>query len=118
MGKFRMGDRSVGDIGGKGAAMTVVRFTEQEMENWREADTQTPRTRKLFELAKAHAEREGGQTLELWKYHMGRLWGIPVMMTIGDAAQRMNISVSRAQQIYDNSIEAIRPAWEASPEYG
>jgi hypothetical protein len=36
--------------------MTVVRFTEQEMENWREADKQTPRTRKLFELAKAHAE--------------------------------------------------------------
>ena len=97
--------------------MTVVRFTEQEMENWREADAQTPRARKLFELARAHAEQEGGQTLELWKYHLGRLWGIPVMMTIDDAAQRMNISVSRAQQIYDNSIEAIRPEWEASPEY-
>jgi hypothetical protein len=102
--------------GGK-AAMTVVRFTGQEMEHWREADKKTPRTRKLFELAKAHAEQEGGQTLELWKYHMGRLWGIPVMMTVDDAAQRMNISVSRAQQIYDNSIEAVRPEWEASPEY-
>ena len=97
--------------------MTVVRFTEQEMENWREADRKTPRTRKLFDLAKAHAEQEGGQTLELWKYHMGRLWGIPVMMTIDDAAQRMNISVPRAQQIYDNSIEEIRPEWEASSEY-
>ena len=97
--------------------MTVVRFTEQEMENWREADRKTPRTRKLFDLAKDHAEQEGGQTLELWKHHMGRLWGIPIMMTIDDAAQRMNISISRAQQIYDNSIEAIRPEWEASPEY-
>jgi hypothetical protein len=48
---------------------------------------------------------------------MGRLWGIPIMMTIDDAAQRMNISVSRAQQIYDDSIEVIRPEWEASPEY-
>jgi hypothetical protein len=48
---------------------------------------------------------------------MGRLWGIPIMMTIDDAAQRMNISVSRAQKIYENSIEAIRPEWEASPEY-
>jgi hypothetical protein len=38
-------------------------------------------------------------------------------MTVDDAAQRMNISVSRAQQIYDNSIEAIRPEWKASPEY-
>jgi hypothetical protein len=46
---------------------------------------------------------------------MGRLWGIPIMMTIDDAAQRMNISVSRAQQIYDDSIEVIRPEWEASP---
>ena len=97
--------------------MTVARFTEQEMENWREADRKTPRTRKLFDLAKAHAEQEGGQTLELWKLHMGRLWGIPMMMTIDDAAQRMNISVSRAQQIFDNSIEAIRPEWEASPEF-
>jgi hypothetical protein len=97
--------------------MTVARFTEQEMENWREADRKTPRTRKLFDLAKTHAEQEGGQTLELWKLHMGRLWGIPIMMTIDDAAQRMNISVSRAQQIYENSIEAIRPEWESSPEY-
>lgn len=97
--------------------MTVVRFTEEEMSNWREADRRTPRTRKLFELAKAHAEQEGGQTLELWKNHMGRLWGIPIMMTIDDAAQRMNIPVSRAQQIYDDSIEAIRPEWEASPEF-
>jgi hypothetical protein len=97
--------------------MTVARFTEQEMENWREADRKTPRTRKLFDLTKAHAEQEGGQTLELWKLHMGRLWGIPIMMTIDDAAQRMNISVSRAQQIYDNSVEVIRPEWEASPEY-
>jgi hypothetical protein len=97
--------------------MTVVRFTEQEMESWPEADRRTPRTRKLYELAKAHAEQEGGQTLELWKYHMGRLWGIPIMMTIDDAARRMNIPVSLAQQIYDNSIEAIRPTWEASPEF-
>jgi hypothetical protein len=98
--------------------MTVARFTEQEMENCWEADRKTPRTRKLFDLAKAHAGQEGGQTLELWKHHhMGRLWGIPIMMTLDDAAQRMNISVSRAQQIYDNSIEAIRPGWEASPEY-
>lgn len=101
-----------------GAGMTIVRFTEQEMEEWREADRRTPRTRKLFDLAKAHAEREGGETLELWRHHMGRLWGIPVMMTIDDAARRMNISESRAQQIYDNSLEAIRPEWEASPEYG
>jgi hypothetical protein len=48
---------------------------------------------------------------------MGRLWGIPVMMTIDDAAERMHISVARAQQIYDTSIAAIRPEWEASPEY-
>jgi hypothetical protein len=48
---------------------------------------------------------------------MGRLWGIPVMMTIDAAAQRMDIPVSRAQQIYDDSIEAISPEWKASPEY-
>lgn len=97
--------------------MTVVRFTEREMEGWRAADRKTPRTRKLFELAKAHAEREGGQTLELWQHHMGRLWGIPVMMGVPDAAERMGISAARAQQIYDGSMEAIRPEWEASPEY-
>jgi hypothetical protein len=43
--------------------MTIVRFTAQEMENWREADRKTPRTRKLFDLAKAHAEQEGGKHL-------------------------------------------------------
>ena len=97
--------------------MTVVRFTEQEMEGWREAHRKTPRTRKLYDLAMAHAEREGGQTLELWKNHMGRLWGIPIMMTIDDAARQMNLPMSRAQKIYDHTIEAIRPEWEASPEY-
>jgi len=97
--------------------MTVVRFTKQEMAKWREADSRTPRARKLFELAKAYAEQEDGQTLELWKHHLGRLWGIPVMMTIDEAAQRMKIPESQAQQIYDDSIAAIRPEWEASPEY-
>lgn len=97
--------------------MAVVRFTDAEMEGWRDADRRAPRARKLFELAKAHAEGAGGQTLELWKLHMGRLWGIPVMMGVDDAAQQMGISVSRAQRIYDGSIEAIRPEWEASPEY-
>jgi hypothetical protein len=33
--------------------MTVVRFTQQQMENWREADRKTPRTRKLLDLTKA-----------------------------------------------------------------
>jgi hypothetical protein len=47
----------------KGGAMTIVRFTAQEMEDWREADRKTPRTRKLFDLAKAHAEQTGGQHL-------------------------------------------------------
>jgi hypothetical protein len=39
------------------------------------------------------------------------------MMTIDAAAKRMNIPVSRAQRIYDDSIEAISPEWKASPEY-
>jgi hypothetical protein len=79
--------------------MTVVRFTEQDMEKWREADRQTPRTRKLYDLAMAHAEQEGGQTLEFWKLHMGRLWEIPVMMNIDDAAQRMNIRIACAADL-------------------
>jgi hypothetical protein len=62
-------------------------------------------------------QKLAGRARERWPQLAGILWGIPIMMTIDDAAQRMNISISRAHQIYDNSIEAIRPEWEASPEY-
>lgn len=97
--------------------MTVVRFTDQDMREWDIADRKTPRTRKLFELAKSHAEHSGGLTLKLWQLHMGRLWGIPVMMTLDDAAKHVKIPVPQAQQVFDDTMTAIRSEWETSPEY-
>lgn len=76
-----------------------------------------PAVAKLYELLKAEAERRGGVTLAVWKLHMARLWGEPLIMTSDEVAQRLNLPVSRVTAIITDTKDAVRDSWMASEEY-
>jgi len=55
---------------------------------------------------RAYAEERGGATLEYWRLSLGRIWGIPIMMTADEVAQRLGRSVDEAEEIDDRTMRA------------
>jgi hypothetical protein len=76
-----------------------------------------PAVAKLYELLKGEAEGRGGATLAVWKLHMARLWGEPLIMTSDEVAKRLRLPVSDVAAMIAETKGAVREDWMATPEY-
>jgi hypothetical protein len=97
--------------------MAVVRMDPAEFAALGGRLSDDPAVAKLYELLKAEAERRGGMTLAVWKLHMARLWGEPLVMTSDEVAKRLGAPVSRVVAIISETKAAVRESWMASAEY-
>jgi len=97
--------------------LTIVRLTDHEMAAFRAADERNPGVARLYELIVEHAKDEGGVVERLWRLHMGRLFGAPLMMTLDDCARELDLSRSDVEHIFQRSRRVVLARWEQTPEY-
>lgn len=97
--------------------MTIVRLSESEMRGFEQSAEEDPAIKRLNQLTVEYAQKQGGITLEFWKLHMGRLFGLPWMMTVDECAKRLRLPISQLKSIAIESEYAIAKRWEASAEY-
>jgi hypothetical protein len=97
--------------------MPVVHLSPQEMESFADSARQDPAVAKLQEITVDYATSKGGLVLEFWRLHMGRFFGVPIMMGIDDAAGRLDQPVSTIRRLHRESQEEISKLWMATPEY-
>lgn len=71
----------------------------------------------LDELINDYALAHGGETLAVWECLQGPRLGKKVKWSPTCIAAHLGISQSRMDQILDETLAAILPAWEASPQY-
>jgi len=97
--------------------MAVVKLDPEEMKALDGRLSADPAVAKLYALLKAEAERRGGKTLAVWKLHMGKLWGVPVVMTSDEVAKRLRMPVSTVAKHINSVTDAVRNDWKATREY-
>lgn len=97
--------------------MPIARLSQEEMDAFAKADADDPAITRLYELTVEHAQEKGGEVLEFWELHMGRLFGKPWMMTVDEVATRLDLPISAAAKIQEDSNAEILPRWYATPEF-
>ncbi len=97
--------------------MPVVHMNEAELAALGGRLSEDPAVDKLYRLIKERAEREGGTTLAVWRLHMARLWGEPLMMTSDEVASRLKLPVSVVEGAITSVRKAAREQWLATEEY-
>jgi hypothetical protein len=97
--------------------MPVVRMDADELAALGGRLSSDPAVDQLYELLKAEAERRGGATLAVWKLHMARLWGEPLVMSADEVAKRLSLPVSEVAAIVADVQRAVRDDWMATAAY-
>ena len=71
----------------------------------------------LDELINNYALAHGGDTLAVWECLQGPRLGKKTKWSPNRIAARVGISQPRMDQILDETMAAVWPEWEASPQY-
>jgi hypothetical protein len=71
----------------------------------------------LDELINEYALARGGEVLAVWECVQGPRLGKKIKWSPNRIAAHLGISQTRMDQILDETLAAVRPAWEASPQY-
>jgi hypothetical protein len=78
----------------------------------------TPESRYLDELIDSYGLGQGGEVLAVWECLQGPRLGKNIKWSPDRIAARLGISEARMDQILDDTMAAVRPAWQASSHYG
>ena len=99
--------------------MVVVyaRLSDAEMRGFAKSEAADPAIAKLYALERQFAEQRGGRTLDLWRLHQGRIFGLPWMMSLDDAAARLGIAEAEATALATELRESVWRTWKQTPEY-
>jgi hypothetical protein len=71
----------------------------------------------LDELINNYALAQGGEVLAVWECIQGPRLGKKIKWSPDRIPGLVGISESRMNEILDDTIAAVWPAWEASPQY-
>ena len=71
----------------------------------------------LDELINEYALGQGSDVLPVWECLQGPRLGKKMKWSPNRLAAHLGISQTRMDQILDETLAAVRPAWEASPQY-
>jgi hypothetical protein len=97
--------------------MPVVRISDDEARERGSRLSTDPAVAKLYALIKREAERRGGDTLQVWQLHMGKIWDRPYVMTPDAVAEKLDLPLSTVNGAIDGVRAAVRSEWMASEEY-
>jgi hypothetical protein len=97
--------------------MTVVKLSPDEMRGFAASEARNPGIARLNALIREHVLAQGGVALEVWRLHLGQIFGEPVMMTPDEVAKQLGFSVSEVTSIIEETRKAVRPLWFDTPEY-
>lgn len=88
---------------------------------FREAFQAEPVGRLYADLVIAYATNRGGDILRFWQTFEGVLWTSeevePTNLTLEQAAGVLNMPISKAERIWRETWDAIRPKLEASSDW-
>ena len=92
-----------------------VSFTGEEVEAFKAAEPQegAPLGRMIAE----YARRQGGEVLAVMECFEGPRMGQNVKWSPDRIADHLGLPQSRVDQIYDETLAAVWPIFEASPDY-
>jgi hypothetical protein len=97
--------------------VTIVRLSGEQLRGFEESRKQNPAIDKLYELEVAEVTARGGLALEIWRLHMGQLFGEPVMMTSDQVANKLDMPEEEVQTIVADVMNVVLPRWHQTPEY-
>jgi hypothetical protein len=97
--------------------VTIVRLSGEQLREFQESRGQNPAIEKLYELEVAEVTARGGLALEIWRLHMGQLFGEPVMMTLDEVAKQLDMSEEEVREIALDVHKVVLPRWHETPEY-
>lgn len=87
--------------------MGVAHLSTEEMAYFSDPSQRDPRAVRAEEQLKDYADRTGGLTLQMWQLMAGHVWGEPRMMTMDEAAKRLNRPLSDLQRVHEQTNEAL-----------
>jgi hypothetical protein len=76
-----------------------------------------PLAQPYFDLLRKYVVENGGLVRDVWEALLGPVFGNTTVRNRDAAAEYLGISVATATAVIDETWAAIRPIWEASPEY-
>src|ERR1039458_4151295 len=93
----------------------IVTFTEEEVEAFNEAVPHevAPLARMIAEYARG----QGGEVLAVMECFEGPRMGQRVKWSPRRIADHLGLAQSRVEQIHDETLAAVWPTFEASPDY-
>jgi hypothetical protein len=94
---------------------SFVTFTEEEAAAFAVAGG--PDLAYFDELINNYALAHGGETLAVWECIQGPRMGKKIKWNPNCIPGHVGISQPRMEQILEETIAAVWPAWEASPQY-
>jgi hypothetical protein len=97
--------------------VTIVRFSGTQLREFEELRGQEPAVDKLHELEVAEVTARGGLALDIWRLHMGQLFGEPVMMTLDEVAKHLDMPEEEVRRIALDVHKVVLPRWHETPEY-
>ena len=96
--------------------MVIVRLSGEQLREFEELRGQNPAIDKLYELEVAEVTARGGLALEIWRLHLGQLFGEPVMMTLDEVAKQLDMPEEEVRRIASVN-KVVVPRWYETPEY-
>jgi hypothetical protein len=97
--------------------VVIVRFSGKQLREFEELRGQEPAVDKLYELEVAEVTARGGLALEIWRLHMGQLFGEPVMMTLDEVAKQLAMPEEEVKEIAGDVHKVVLPRWHQTAEY-
>jgi hypothetical protein len=94
---------------------SFITFTDAEVEAFNAAAPQE--AMPLNHLIAEHARKQGGEVLAAMECFEGPLMGKNVKWSPKRIADHLGLTQSRVDQIHDETLAAVRPIFEASPDY-
>jgi hypothetical protein len=91
-------------------------FIDHTTEEIAEFNKRSPRS-GFFDLIRQHARDQGGLVLEIWETTFGPYFGKSTLRTPASTAEHLKIPLSTVEEVLNSTVEAIRPQWEASPQF-
>lgn len=92
-----------------------VSFTDEEAEAFKAAGP--PEGAPLDRLIAEYARRQGGEVLAVMKCFEGPRMGGNIKWSPNRIADHLGLPQSRVDQIYEETMAAVWPIFEASPDY-
>lgn len=97
--------------------MTIVRLSGEQVRGFEESRKQNPAIDRLYELEAAEVTARGGLALDIWRLHIGHMFGEPVMMTLDEVAKQLDMPEEEVREIVEDVKKVVLPRWHETPEY-